>query len=304
MNSPSQNADARRPRPVIIEVAINGARTRSTHPHVPLRIDEIVASIDACAGNGATVFHVHAGLPVVGAGGHHDSAVYIEAFAQVLERRPGLLLYPTLPGGGAGTCMAERLQHVRELAGQGMAGFIPVDPGTMNYGAIDAHGVPPDSDAVYQTTFADTSWALKLARELGLPCTLSAFEAGFVRLAEAHRLAGTLPPGSILKLEFSSGRRLFGLSPDAEGLDALLRLFDHQRLAWMVTLRDGNVCEDLAALALARGGHVRVGLEDYSGPEAWRNEELVAQVRTLALAQGRRIAHVEELQTLLQMTAD
>ncbi|RYF35622.1 MAG: 3-keto-5-aminohexanoate cleavage protein [Comamonadaceae bacterium] len=302
MNSLSNTAVARDPGSVIIEVAINGARTRSTHPHVPLSIDEIVASIEACAQNGATVFHVHAGLPVVGAGGHHDSAVYIEAFARVLERRPGLLLYPTLPGGGAGTRMAERLQHVRELAGHGMAGFIPVDPGTMNYGAIDAQGAPPESGAVYQTTFADTSWALKLARELKLPCTLSAFEPGFVRLAEAHRLAGTLPPGSIVKLEFSSGRRLFGLSPDAEGLDAWLRLFDPGRLPWMVTLRDGNVCDHLAALALARGGHVRVGLEDYSGPQAWRNEELVAQARTLALAQGRRLAHVEELQELLHMT--
>ena len=35
----------------------------------------------------------------------------------------------------------------------------------------------------------------------------------------------------------------------------------------MVTLRNGNVNDHLAELAIARGGHVRVGLEDYTGPE-------------------------------------
>src|SRR5690606_8127932 len=136
MSSFSADADVR--LPLIIEVAINGARDRSVNQHVPLSADEIVASVDACVEAGATIVHAHAGRPVVGSGGHHDSAVYADAFARILSRHPDLLLYPTLPGGGPGTTMAGRLAHIRELAQCRLVSMVPVDPGTMNYGALDA----------------------------------------------------------------------------------------------------------------------------------------------------------------------
>jgi len=295
--------DAGARRPLIIEVAVNGARDRSVNQHVPLSADEIVASVDACVAAGASIVHAHAGRPVVGSGGHHDSAVYADAFARILSRHPDLLLYPTLPGGGPGTTMARRLAHVRELAERGLVGMLPVDPGTMNYGAVDASGRPPTHEAVYQTTYADVDQGLSIARGLGLPCTLSAFEAGFARLAEAHRRAGSLPAGSLLKLEFSAGARLFGMSPDETGLAAWLRLFDPDKLAWMVTLRDGDVTERLASLAIEQGGHVRVGIEDYAGDRQPRNEELVAAAASLGAAHGRRPAMPSEVRALLKPEA-
>ena len=109
-------------RPVIIEAAINGARSKAFNPHVPLSSDEIVDCISACVEAGASIIHVHAGQPIVGAGGHHDSAVYKDAFARALDRHPGLLLYPTLPGGGIGTTMAQRLGHVQRTLPDGIGG--------------------------------------------------------------------------------------------------------------------------------------------------------------------------------------
>lgn len=286
--------------PLIIEVAINGARSGASNPHVPLTAEAIVRDTDACMRAGASILHTHAGMPVVGAGGHHDPEVYLEAFAQILQLHPGALLYPTLPGGGPGTRMSQRLAHACVLADRGLLGMVPVDPGTMNYGAIAADGSPPEHAAVYQTTYEDVAWAMAYACGKGLPCTLSAFEPGFVRLAEAYRLAGKLPAGSIVKLEFSAGRRLFGLQPTAAGLDAWLELFDASRLAWMVTLRDGDPSEELAQLAIERGGHVRVGIEDYGGPRAPRNQDLVAEIVEIGRRCGRRPAKPAEVSAVLR----
>ena len=53
-------------------------------------------------------------------------------------------------------------------------------------------------------------------------------------------------------------------------------------LPWMVGVLGGNVTATLAELAIARGGHVRVGFEDYAGPEQPSNAELVADVVRMA----------------------
>jgi uncharacterized protein (DUF849 family) len=285
--------------PLIIEAAINGARTRADNPHVPLAPEEIVDCITACVEAGASMIHMHAGQPIVGSGGHHDSAMYRSVFATALQRHPGLQIYPTLPGGGPGTTMEQRLSHVRELAGMGLAGPVPVDPGTMNLGRIGRSGRPPVNGHVYQTTFADTDWAFRFCNDAGLPCTLSAFEPGFARLVEAHRRAGTLPKAAIVKLEFGVDALLFGLKPGLRGLEAWLELFDGEALAWMVSLRDGDVNDRLAGLAIARGGHVRVGLEDYGGPATPRNEELVAATARIARGLGRRPARPDEVRDLI-----
>ncbi|HEX2886487.1 3-keto-5-aminohexanoate cleavage protein [Vineibacter terrae] len=285
--------------PVIIEAAINGARTKADNPNVPLAAQEIVDCITACVEAGASIIHMHAGQPIVGAGGHHDSAMYRDVFMPALQRHPGLLIYPTLPGGGAGTTMQQRLSHVRELAEMGLAGPVPVDPGTMNLGRIGRHGRPPANGHVYQTTFADVDWAFRFCNQASLPCTLSAFEPGFVRLVEAHRRAGTLPAAAIVKLEFGADEVLFGLKPGLRGLEAWLDLFDGDALAWMVSLRDGDVNDLLAGLAIERGGHVRVGIEDYRGPAMPRNEELIAATVRIARGLGRRPARLDEVRGLI-----
>ena len=280
--------------PVLIEVAINGARDKRSNPHVPLSAAEMEESIRACVRAGASIVHAHAGEPVVGGSGHHGSTAYLEVFRRARNEHEGLLLYPTLPGGGPGTTMAARLGHVQELVERGVCGIVPVDPGTMNYGRIDAQGLPPVHGQVYQTTFEDVAWAFDYCNRERIACTMSLFEPGFARLVEAHRQAGSLPRASIVKLEFSAGSRLFGLSPDATGLEAWLRLFDSGRIPWMVTLRDGSPADGLAQLAIDRGGHVRVGIEDFGGSRSPRNEELVAEIAQLAGSRGRRVARPHE----------
>jgi len=291
--------DSSRSAPVIIEVAINGARDKAANPHVPLTEDEIVADILRCVAAGASIVHAHAGEPVVGSGGHHDAGPYRRAFARVRQEHPQLVMYPTLPGGGVGTSMEARLAHVAALAREGLCNVVPVDPGTMNYGRIDSSGRPPVHEQVYQTTFADVAWAFGFCAQQKLACTMSLFEPGFARLVQAHLDAGTLPDASIVKLEFSAGARLFGLTPDACGLDAWLRLFDAGRIPWMVTLRDGSPADGLAQLAIGRGGHVRVGIEDHGGAPPRSNESLVSEIASLCTRMGRRAATPGEVHDLI-----
>jgi uncharacterized protein (DUF849 family) len=70
-------------------------------------------------------------------------------------------------------------------------------------------------------------------------------------------------------------------------------------LPWMVGVLGGDVTRTLAEAAIRRGGHVRVGLEDYAGPRVPRNEELVAEIVELARRAGRPVATCAEAAALL-----
>lgn len=281
--------------PVIIEVAINGGRRKADNPHVPLEPDEIVASVDACVRAGASLVHLHAGEPVVGSDGSHASLPYVALLRRIRDRHPALRCYPTLPGGGHGTTMVRRLAHVIALREAGLLDIAPVDPGTMNYGGIGPAGEAPRGQRVYQTTFEDVHEAFALLAEHRMGCTMSLFEPGFLQLVLAHRAAGSLPPASIVKFEFTSNRRLmFGLPPSLESLAAWRSPLRGTGLPWMVTMRDGDVSRALARWAIEQGGHVRVGLEDFAGSRQPSNDALVAEVAAIARECGRPPATPEQ----------
>jgi uncharacterized protein (DUF849 family) len=101
----------------------------------------------------------------------------------------------------------------------------------------------------------------------GDPTTLRPiFEPGFLRTALTWHRAGRVPPGAIVKVYFG-GELEFGLPPTAAALDAYLELLEPSGLPWSVAVLGGDVVAcGLAERAIRRGGHVRVGLEDWAGP--------------------------------------
>ena len=69
-------------------------------------------------------------------------------------------------------------------------------------------------------------------------------------------------------------------------------------LPWAVAVLGGSIFETpLAGMALERGGHLRVGLED--DPKAKSNTDEVARARSLCAAHGRSLASSEETTSLL-----
>src|SRR5207244_12913943 len=76
-------------------------------------------------------------------------------------------------------------------------------------------------------------------------------------------------------------------------IEAYLAMLDHSQsaLPWFVAVLAGDVVgSGMAGLALERGGHVRVGLEDAAGARECSNAELVEEAVALAHEAGRRVA--------------
>ena len=103
----------------------------------------------------------------------------------------------------------------------------------------------------------------------------------------------------MIKLYF--GDRLpFGLPPTEASLDAYLAMLEGSGLPWLVAVLGGDVIGcGLARLALERGGHLRVGLEDYAGERTPSNVELVEEAAALIERSGRRVATAREARALL-----
>jgi uncharacterized protein (DUF849 family) len=278
-------------QPLIIEAAINGGTRKTANPHVPRSVDEIVASAHASLEADASIIHHHNddGLREP----RHASAPYREAWTAIYRQRPDAVLYPTMGGGGSHTTIRERYAHVEELTDAGLLRMAVIDPGSVSLGPVDADGLPAPVDLVYQNTFADVRYMADRCRERGLAVHVSIFEPGFLRVALAYHAVGRLPPAKI-QLYFGGPVLPFGLPPTAAGLDAYLVMLEGTDLPWMVGVIGGDVSSTLAALAIDRGGHVRVGLEDYAGPSEPRNEELVAAIAEMAKRHGRSIATTAE----------
>lgn len=273
---------------MIIEAALNGGTTKQRNPRVPRTPEEVAAEGLRCYRAGAAILHNHTDDEVLGAGGLHAWEPYYEAWRPILDEEPDALCYPTMAGGGAHTRLDERYDHLEQLAARGVLRQGVADPGTLNLGGFEPDGQPKASGAVYENTMADIRGMLEKCRTLGLGPSLSIFEPGFLRVALSYYHAGTLPQGALVKLYFGGERALFGLPPSEAALDVYLEMLEGCDLPWSVALLGGDVVSSgLARLALERGGHLRVGLEDYAGPGTPSNLELVQAAVEEAAKFGR-----------------
>jgi uncharacterized protein (DUF849 family) len=286
--------------PTVVEVALNGMTTKEQNPHVPRTVDEIVEDGLRCLDAGASVVHHHNDEPNFGGATRHCAGPYIDVWRRLRAARPGLLLHPTMAGATADSTVEERFAHVVELYD---AGLSPV--GTCDAGTLALAFPAPDGVRSLAETFgnsaADVDWILRWCREHEVPVHISIFEPGFLRLILAHHRAGTLPAAVKIQLYLGGERMLFGLPATPGGLAAYLAMLEGSGLAWMAAVYGGDVAASgIAALAIERGGHVRVGLEDHHAPPRLaRNEELVAEVAALCRAAGRPPATVEEAPKIL-----
>ncbi len=297
----------RRDVPVIVEVALNGATKRERTPHVPIAPAEVAADALACLEAGASIVHQH--------DEHGDpegmAADSLAAYREILGVRPDALCYPTTSWGGP---IERRWSHHFTLHEAGVLRVAFVDPGSVNLGGADADGMPIPSEFVYTNTFRDIVWKFDQCRTLGLGPSMAIFEPGFLRVALAYEAAGAMPAGAFVKLYFGggvgylggTGGLSFGLPPTRPSLDAYLAMLDGSRLPWAVAVLGGDVVESgMAGWALAEGGHLRVGLEDFAGGPGRTpgNRELVEQAVALCREAGRPVATPDEAAAILGLPA-
>jgi uncharacterized protein (DUF849 family) len=147
---------------------------------------------------------------------------------------------------------------------------------------------------------AEVDWIFGWCREVDVPVHVSIFEPGFLRLTLAHHRAGSLPRRTKIQLYFGGPVALFGLPPTQSSLDAYAAMLADAGLPWMVGVLWGDVLgSGLAEAALRSGGHVRVGLEDYAGPEQPTNEDLVTRAAELGTKFGRPPVGVDDVEAAL-----
>jgi uncharacterized protein (DUF849 family) len=281
---------------VIVEAAINGATPKSANPNVPVTEDEIVADALACFEAGAAIVHHHItdfNLP-----GNEAAEVYLGVWRRVLAERPDALWYPTINLGPP----AQWYDHIPPLAESGLLRMGVSDPGSVNMG-IAMDGLPAGS-FVYTNTFDDVARQLELCRTHRLGPSLAIYEPGFLRTVLAYHHSGQLPPGSFLKLYFSSDRGLsgtpFGLPPSRTALAAYLELLAGTGLAWAASaVGDDLARSELCRAALDAGGHLHVGLEFYAGDRTPTNVELVVEAVEAVAAAGRDVATSGDAAALL-----
>ena len=289
--------------PVIIEAALNGVTSRAHNSNVPATADEQAKDALACVDAGATVIHTHA--PNIAVRPDEAADQYAVAFRPVVEQHPGVVCYPTT---GVGKTIEDRYGHVELLDDMRLirAGF--VDTGSVNLGGTGADGLPPNSSYVYTNTFADIAYKMDACRQRGLGPSIAIFEPGFLRVVRAYYDAGALPAGALVKFYFSAGgylgggEPLWGAPPIIEALDLYLAMLADADIPWAVAVLGGSLLETpIARAALERGGHLRVGLEDWdAGPP---NVDQVAGAAQLCRSVGRDVAEVNDAARVLGLPA-
>jgi uncharacterized protein (DUF849 family) len=288
--------------PVIIEAALNGVTTPARNSNVAATPEAQAADALACVDAGATVIHTHA--PDFVEDPSAATEQYAAAYRPVVEQHPGVICYPTT---GLGPTIADRYRHIELLDDLGLirAGF--VDTGSVNLGGTGPDGLPAGPGYVYTNTFADVAYKMNVCRERGLGPSIACFEPGFLRVVLAYYNAGALPAGTLVKFYFSEGGYLgggaprWGAPPILESLDMYLAMLGDASIPWAVAVLGGSVCDTpIARAALERGGHVRVGLEDWDDGPA--NVEQVARAVALARETGRTVATVTDAARVLALS--
>jgi uncharacterized protein (DUF849 family) len=292
-----------RGNPCIIEVALNGITAREANPSVPRAPAEVAEDALRCVEAGASIVHSHTDDSAWDPPDRvHSSEPYVEAWTPVLAAHPDVLTYPTMGSGGPGISIEARWGHHQRLLDAGVLRVGLVDPGSVSLGWLDDRGLPMPLDFVYVNTFADARYMVESCAQLRLAPSVSIFDASFLRVALAFAHAGVLPAGAMIKLFFGGERLPFGLPPMRASLDAYLMMLGGIGVPWSVAVLGGDVVGcGLAEYALERGGHVRVGLEDYVGERNPTNVDLVEQAVQLIEGSGRQVATTRETEDLLQI---
>jgi 3-keto-5-aminohexanoate cleavage enzyme len=288
--------------PVIIEAALNGVTGKSRNPLVPVTSEEHAKDALACVDAGATVIHTHTADLL--APPDDVARQYADAYQPVVDAHPGIICYPTT---GVGPTIEDRYRHVElldDMGGLTRSAF--VDTGSVNLGGTGVDGLPAGAGYVYKNDFADVAHKMRVCTERGLGPSIAVFEPGFLRVVLAYQRAGVLPRGTLVKFYFSAGGYLgggdplWGMPPIVEALDAYLAMLGDAPIPWAVAVLGGSLLDTpIAGTALERGGHLRVGIEDFdAGPT---NAEQVAAAAALGAEAGRSVATIADAERILDL---
>lgn len=267
---------------LIITVAVCGAEvTRQDTPYIPLTPEEITHQTYEAYQVGASIVHLHVrddeGKPT------QNAEIFKKVVSMIRERCPGMIIQVST-GGAVWMSAQERLQSLE--ANPDMA---TLTTGTVNFG----------NDVFMNSMPLIEKFAL-IMKEKGIMPEFECFDMGHI--ANAMRLVKKGLVEGHLHFDFVMGVP-GGIAANARNLVAMVDSLP-DGATWSVA-GIGRHEFNMAAMAIAMGGNVRVGLEDNiyisKGVLAKSNAELVEKVVRIAKELGRPIATCDEARQILRL---
>jgi uncharacterized protein (DUF849 family) len=271
------------PSKLLVTVAPTGAETgKADCPQLPTTLEELVETAVRCEAAGAAMIHLHIRdaehRPTLEPGRLAESVAAVrEATALVVQLSTG---------GSVHDPLEDRLK------------VLDADPdscslttGTTNFG-----------DDVFLNPWPFVCELYQLSQERSVVPEFELFDLGHV--AALHRLLDThgLPFGSRVHCDFVMGVP-GGMPGTADALVAGVAALPEAVTSWSAT-GIGRTALPVAFAALAKGGHLRVGMEDTltlaRGVPVRHNDELVERGARLAELAQRPVMTPGEARDLLQ----
>jgi uncharacterized protein (DUF849 family) len=271
--------------PLIVNAALTGmVPMREDNPHVPLSPDEIVADARRCFEAGASIVHVHAR----DAEGRPDlrREVVAEIFGRIRETCPGMLISGTT-SGRMHREFAQRAQ-VLEIEGAAKPDFASLTLGSLNF--------PSQASVNEPRMIQDLAAAM---RDRGVVPELELFDLGMADYARYLIDRGLLVPPFYANILLGSLGTLAATPRNLTTMVAALPAGTTWSAAGI-----GRFQFYVNGMAIAMGGHVRVGLEDNLWFDDARtrhatNAGLVERLVQVARALGREIASPEQARRII-----
>jgi len=298
-------------RKVIITCAVTGSiHTPSMSPHLPVTAEEIADAAIGAAQAGAAIVHLHARDPKDGRPDQTPEA--FAPFLKVIKQRSNCVVNITT--GGAATMTIE--QRVKPAAV-----FKPevasLNMGTMNFALFpmlerfktfkhewEKPYLEGTRERPFRNTFADIEYILTTCAANGTRFEIECYDIGHLYTLRHFADRGIVKPPFFIQSVFGI---LGGIGNHPEDVLHMKRTADRlfgSDYRWSV-LGAGRHQMQIAAIAAAMGGNVRVGLEDslWIGPGqlAMSNAEQVTKVRGIIEGMGLAIATPDEARDILAL---
>jgi len=295
---------------VIITAAVTGSvHVPSMTPYLPVTPQEIVEDAIKAHEAGAAVVHIHARNPETGEP-TSDIAIMRQIVSEINKRCDAVVCITT--GGSQMMTVEERLSPV---------GILQPELASCNAGSInfvlspiaekikdfkfdwEKRYLEGTRNNVFTNTFAGLEKYISTMNEYGTRPEFEIYDVGMI-----NNLAYFLNKGLIKRpvyIQFVMGI-LGGIPATVENLVYLYKTAKEQlgEFNWSVGAA-GRAQLPLAAVALALGGNVRVGLEDNiyikRGVLAKSSAEQVSAIRSIAETMGYEAATPEEARQILQL---
>jgi 3-keto-5-aminohexanoate cleavage enzyme len=275
---------ARDARETLVTVAPTGAETRKADcPQLPTTLEELVETAQRCEAAGAAMVHVH-----IRDAEHRPTLELARLVDTVAALRESTALVVQLSTGGAVTDPFEDRLRVLEAAPDSCS----LTLGTVNFG-----------DDVFMNPWGFVTELYQLTQEREVVPEFELFDLGHVHAL--HRLLDTygLPYGGRVHADLVMGVP-GGMPGTAEALVAAVAAMPDAVTSWSAT-GVGRTTLPVALAALAKGGHLRVGMEDVltlaKGRPVQHNAELVQRAAELATLAQRPPMTPDAARDLLQV---